>query len=174
MGLSGKASKRESEFYLGSGRRLCFLQYVINYTSGHRVGSRVFWDKTPTAPSWRLTGAIFLWPVLLLSRSSQRVVRVSRGVLCVVRCLPEQVPGRYCTLPTHVGTRNIPVCRFPSQQAHESLKKHHPSLARDWVKRESTRVGSWFQTQKSWGSAGTQRKFPPISWVFSSWYLINI
>lgn len=71
-------------------------------------------------------------PLLLLapslSPSSQGGVRVSREVLCLFRCLPEPVPWLYCTLSPHVGTRSVPVCRLPYQQAHEGLKDITPLL----------------------------------------------
>jgi len=157
------------------------LQYVSNNTSSHRVGSRVFWDKTATASSWRLTEAIFLLPLLLLapspSPSSQREVGVSREVLCVFRCLPEQVPGVHCTLPTQAGTRKVPVCRFPYQQTHESLKNITPLLLETESKGKAPGLDPALKHRNPGAMLAHKRNLPhipPISWGFSSCYLINI
>lgn len=132
MELSRKGSKRELESHVGSGRRLCSLQYISNNISGHQVRGRVFWDKTPTAPSWKLTGAIFLLHLLLLaptpSPSSLRGIRASREVLHVFRSLPKQVPGEYCTLYTMWAPERSHSADFLYHKAHESLKNITPHL----------------------------------------------
>lgn len=92
----GSAAKRESDSHLGSSRRLCSLQYVSNNKSSHWAGLRVFWDKALTALNWSnfalapsASGSITL-------TFHQRLVRVIRDILCMFRCLSEQVPGLYC------------------------------------------------------------------------------